>query len=142
MATVDYELIRNAIAQYSLAIDRKEYQQLAKGFTTDVVMKFPEPIGALNGLPTVISAIESALENLTTHHALTTQTVELTDEKTALATTYCMAMHFDTKSQGKRSVTGWGSYDDKLVKGIYDGKEDWRICIFMFHTLEMRRYSD
>ncbi|KGO44369.1 hypothetical protein PEXP_000600 [Penicillium expansum] len=127
MAAVDYELIRNAIAQYSLAIDRKEYQNLAKGFTTDVVMRFPEPIGVLNGLPTVISAIERALENLTTHHALTTQTVKLTDEKTALATTYCMAMHFEIESQGERSVTGWGSYDDKLVKGIYDGKEDWRI---------------
>lgn len=127
MTTSDHELIRNAIAQYSLAIDQKNYENLALGFSEDVVMEFPEPIGVLKGLPAIIEGIERALVHLKTHHALTTQSIELKDDQKAVATTYCMAMHFGTGTAEGRSVTGWGHYEDKLVKGNFNGKEDWRI---------------
>ncbi|KAH7177037.1 hypothetical protein EDB81DRAFT_752349 [Dactylonectria macrodidyma] len=64
---------------------------------------------------------------LETQHALSTQLIELTGETTADATTYGRAVHFGKGEDEGRSFTARGMYKDKLVKAVYDGREDWRI---------------
>lgn len=56
------------------------------------------------------------LEPVTTHHALTTQTIAIAlDGRTAEASTYFTGVHFGTgKWEGQESMA-WGRYKDSLV---------------------------
>lgn len=66
------------------------------------------------------------LGSLQTQHALSTQVIELTSERTAEATTYGRAVHFGTGQHEGNEVTAWGVYKDKLVKDASE-VEGWRI---------------
>ncbi|KAI9923908.1 hypothetical protein ASPWEDRAFT_436824 [Aspergillus wentii DTO 134E9] len=136
MTTSDHELIRNAIAYFPIAVDKGNYELLSKAFTTDAVIKYPEPIGTLTGLVEIIQRTKAFLTNMKTHHALTTQAIELTSENTATATTYCMAGHFGTGDYEGKQLTGWADFNDKLVKGEFDGEQGWRIVerVVDFHV--------
>ncbi|KAL2214735.1 hypothetical protein CC79DRAFT_1376362 [Sarocladium strictum] len=122
----DHELIRNTIARYCLGIDFREWDLFAKAFTKDVKIIYPDPIGSLDGIPSTVAKVQAMLGSLQTQHALSTQVIELIDNKRAKATTYCTAFHFGNGEDEGRDVTGWGAYKDDLVKGAVAG-EGWRI---------------
>lgn len=63
-----------------------------------------------------------------TQHALTTQLIEITGKKTAKATTYCMSDVFGIGKDKGKHLTNWGIYKDRLVKGTFDGQENWKIA--------------
>jgi hypothetical protein len=66
--------------------------------------------------------------NFQTQHALSTQLIELTGDKTADATTYVTTVLFGVGKDEGKSMTTWGMYQDKLVKDSFDGQEDWKIA--------------
>ncbi|KAF4342276.1 small subunit of phenylpropionate dioxygenase [Fusarium beomiforme] len=106
-ATSDHELIRNCIARYCIGIDLRDWNTFSNAFLDNV---------------------KTWVGNLQTQHALTTQLIELTGDKTAQVTTYGKAIHFGVGKDEGKCVTAWGIYQDKLVKGIFNGQEDWRIA--------------
>ncbi|KAK1714118.1 uncharacterized protein BDZ83DRAFT_636688 [Colletotrichum acutatum] len=126
-AQSDYELIRNAIAIFPLAVDSKNYDLLSEGFAPNVVVEYPEPIGVTRGVKDLQQALEHVLKGLETHHALSTQSIKQTSQTSADGTTYCMAVHFGTGKATGRQVTGWSHSQDTLEKGIFDNQEGWRI---------------
>lgn len=54
--TLDYELVRNTIARYSIALDTKNFSLLQDVFTEDCDTIYP--MGELKGRQKVIEAIE------------------------------------------------------------------------------------
>lgn len=114
--TSDHELIRNSIARYCLGIDFRDWDLFSKSFTDDVKFLYPEPVGTFEGAPAMAAKIQSMIGSMQTQHALNTQVIELTSERTAEATTYGRAIHFGTGEQEGRHVTAYGAYKDKLIK--------------------------
>ena len=82
-----YDLIRNTLGQYPLAIDSKNFTALSLVFTTDIVANYSDPIGVISGLPTVEQTLAAILAPVTTQHALSTQVIDLTADNTASTTT-------------------------------------------------------
>ncbi|KAF4472299.1 small subunit of phenylpropionate dioxygenase [Fusarium albosuccineum] len=97
-----------------------------KAFTKDIKFVFLDPVGTFEGIPAIVEKIQATVGSLETQHALSTQIIELTGEKTAEATTYGTAVHFGTGQNEGKEVTAWGLYKDKLVKDASEG-EGWRI---------------
>ncbi|KAL5599242.1 hypothetical protein ACKRZS_013872 [Fusarium odoratissimum] len=127
-ATSDHELIRNCIARYCIGVDLKDWNTFSNAFLDNAKVDFPGPGGPVEGVTAITTTAQSMVGNFQTQHTLTTQLIEITGEKTANATTYCTADVFGVgEDEGKR-VTNWGLYQDKLVKGIFDGREDWKIA--------------
>lgn len=126
-ATSDHELIRNCIARYSIGIDLRNWDTFDQAFLENVKGHFPEPIGTIEGITALRAKVQSMVGTLQTQHALSTQLIELTGETTAEATTYGRAVHFGVGEDQGKEVTAWGMYQDKLVKAVFDGREDWRI---------------
>ncbi|KAM5354584.1 hypothetical protein ACJ41O_001231 [Fusarium nematophilum] len=127
-ATSDHELIRNCIARYCIGVDLKQWDTFSSAFIDNAKATFPGPIGAIEGIVALNSTVQGMVSNLQTQHALSTQLIELTGDKKANATTYATADLFGVgKNEGKH-VTNRGIYQDKLVKVIVDGREDWRIA--------------
>jgi ketosteroid isomerase-like protein len=127
-ATSDHELIRNCIARYCIGVDLGDWNTFSNAFLDNATVTFPGPAGAVEGVTAIKATAQGMVGSFQTQHALTTQLIEVTGEKTANAMTYCTADIFGVgKDEGKR-VTNWGMYQDKLVKGIFDGREDWKIA--------------
>lgn len=127
-ATSDHELIRNCIARYCIGVDLKDWNTFSKAFLDNAKVDFPGPGGPVEGVTAIAETAKGMVEDFQTQHALTTQLIEITGENTANATTYCTADVFGVgENEGKR-VTNWGLYQDKLVKGDFDGREDWKIA--------------
>ncbi|KAH8651760.1 SnoaL-like domain-containing protein [Ilyonectria robusta] len=127
-ATSDHELIRNSIARYCIGVDLKDWKTFSNAFLDNAKVTFPGPGGTIEGATAIKAAVQGMVGNLQTQHALTTQLIEVTSEITANATTYCRAEIFGVgEDEGKR-VTNWGIYQDKLLKGTFDGQEDWKIA--------------
>lgn len=123
----DHELIRNSIARYCIGLDLKDWDLFSKAFSGNIKAHFPEPVGLVEGIPAFRAKMQTMVASLQTQHALSTQLIEITGEKTAEATTYVRAINFGTgKNEGKQ-LTAWSMYQDKLVKDVFDGREDWRI---------------
>ncbi|KAH7317175.1 SnoaL-like domain-containing protein [Stachybotrys elegans] len=127
-ATSDHELIRNCIARYCIGVDLKDWEIFSKAFSDDAKATFPGPGGTIQGITALKTTVQAMVESFQTQHALTTQLIELTGETTANATTYCRTDIFGVDEDQSKNVTSWGMYQDKLVKGTYDGREDWRIA--------------
>ncbi|KAF5573185.1 small subunit of phenylpropionate dioxygenase [Fusarium pseudoanthophilum] len=127
-ATSDHELIRNCIARYCIGVDLKDWNTFQQVFLDDAKVDFPGPGGPIQGATAITATVQGMVVNFQTQHALTTQLIQVTGEKTATATTYCTADIFgEGEDKGKR-VTNRGLYQDKLVKGNFDGREDWKIA--------------
>ncbi|KAJ5588191.1 SnoaL-like domain-containing protein [Penicillium hordei] len=107
--TADHEIIRNS-------------------FTNNVKASFPNPIGSIEGIAALKFAVRGMVGNFQTQHALSTQLIELTGDKTADATTYVTTVLFGVGKDEGKSMTTWGMYQDKLVKDSFDGQEDWKIA--------------
>lgn len=87
--------IRDTLAHYPLAIDGKNFPALNLVFTQDVVANYPEPLGVLTGLSSVIPALQSTLAAVRTQHAFSTQLIEILEgESKARSLTYYTASHF------------------------------------------------
>lgn len=127
-ATSDHELIRNCIARYCIGIDLRDWNIFSKAFLDNVKVHFPDPIGTIEGITALSGQVQNMVGSLQTQHALSTQLIEHTGEKTAQATTYGRAIHFGVGKDEGKCVTAWGMYQDDLVKDIFDGREDWRIA--------------
>ncbi|KAJ3464890.1 hypothetical protein MRS44_009676 [Fusarium solani] len=127
-ATSDHELIRNCIARYCIGVDLRDWNTFSNAFLDNAKATFPGPGGTIEGVTALKATVQGMVGSFQTQHALTTQLIEVTGKKTANATTYCRADIFGVgKDEGKR-VTNWGMYQDKLVKDIFDGREDWKIA--------------
>lgn len=119
----DHELIRNTIAGVAIAFDLKEFQKLRQLFTAECAADYTGSLGLMNGVEEFITGIQKAIENIATFHGLTTQTIQLTGDGTAEATTYCAAGHF----LGEKSFLAEARYFDKLVKVTEGGTSKWLI---------------
>lgn len=126
-ATSDHELIRNCIARYCIGIDLRDWDAFTHTFLENVKAHFPEPVGTIEGISALKAKVQSMIGTLQTQHALSTQLIELTGETTAEATTYGRAVHFGVGEDEGKKATAWGIYQDKLVKAVFDGREEWRI---------------
>ncbi|KAF4414859.1 small subunit of phenylpropionate dioxygenase [Fusarium acutatum] len=132
-ATSDHELIRNCITRYCISVDLKDWNTFQKAFLDNAFLDnakvdFPGPDGPVQGATAITATVQGMVGKFQTQHALTTQLIEVTGEKTASATTYCMADVFGVGEDKGKRVTSWGLYQDKLVKGNFDGREDWKIA--------------
>ncbi|KAH7176151.1 SnoaL-like domain-containing protein [Dactylonectria macrodidyma] len=126
-ATSDHELIRNCIARYCIGIDLRDWDIFSNAFLDNAKAYFPEPVGAIEGITALKATVQGMVGTLKTQHALSTQLIELTGEKTAEVTTYCRADLFGVGKDEGKCVSNWGMYQDKLVKVFFDGREDWKI---------------
>lgn len=105
-----YELqIRNTLAHYPLAIDGKNFSALDLVFAPDVVANYSPPLGVVTGLENVMKVLESALEKVTSQHALSTTVVEILDGGRAKTLSYLTANQFGT--------------------GVYTGQVSWVFCL-------------
>ncbi|KAF5550164.1 small subunit of phenylpropionate dioxygenase [Fusarium phyllophilum] len=127
-ATSDHELIRNCIAPYCISVDLKDWNTFQKAFLDNAKVDFPGPGGSVEGVTAITTRVQGMVGNFQTQHALTTQLIEVTGEKTASATTYCTTDVFGVGEDKGKRVTNLGLYQDKLVKGNFDGQEDWKIA--------------
>jgi hypothetical protein len=75
--------LQQTLALYPLAIDSKNFAAMDQVFAQDVVANYSAPIGVLNGLPTVISVLESSLAPVLTQHVLATFSVSDLKEESA-----------------------------------------------------------
>ncbi|KXT01613.1 hypothetical protein AC578_8015 [Pseudocercospora eumusae] len=129
---LDYVAIQNTISTYCIALDTKDFALLRKVFTGDVDTIYP--FAEMKGVQVVAERIEKRLAAITSQHALTTQTIEVSEDgKTATATTYFTGIHFGKGKWQGQQVTAWGRYDDELV--VTDAKASvpgasghWMIC--------------
>jgi hypothetical protein len=126
--TTDQEIIRNCISRCCLGIDLRDWKIFSKAFTNNVKASFPEPVGSIEGVAALKSAVQGMVGNFQTQHALSTQLIEFTGDKTADATTYVTTVLFGVGKDKGKFVTTWGMYQDKLVKDSFDGQEDWKIA--------------
>lgn len=132
MSTSDHELIRNVIARCVVAIDRGQFDELDKVFTEDAPINFkfvPQGGGERRGVQAIKELIQSGVAKTSSNHALTTQTIELTSPTTAKALSYVTVIHVgnrDHRFPGE-VLYSWGYYEDRLIKGTFDGREDWRV---------------
>ncbi|GJC87703.1 hypothetical protein ColLi_10541 [Colletotrichum liriopes] len=127
MATPDHELIRNTLARYAIGVDLKDWDLFSKAFLDNAIVTFPEPIGALDGIIAIKATISAMVEPFQSQHSLSTQLIEITGAETAEAITYVTNVLSGTGNNEGKSATSSGYYQDKLVKVIVDGREDWKI---------------
>ncbi|KAI6767669.1 hypothetical protein HG530_005678 [Fusarium avenaceum] len=104
--------IRNTIAYYAIACDDKDWALLDLVFTSDCIVQYPEPLGPINGLQALKETLEKTISHLSTQHALSTQVIRITSDKTAVATTYITASHY----LAERSFVSMGKLEDELIK--------------------------
>ncbi|KAM5347303.1 hypothetical protein ACJ41O_010308 [Fusarium nematophilum] len=123
----DHELIRNITACYCIGIDLKDWDLFSRAFSDNIKVDFPEPVGQIKGVPAYRAKIQTMVASLQTQHALATQLIEITGETTAKATTYATTINFGTGKEESKSLTAWSMHQDELVKGVFDGREDWMI---------------
>ncbi|CAG8930208.1 unnamed protein product [Penicillium salamii] len=121
--TSDHELIRNTIASVAISFDVKKFEDLRNFLTEDVVADYTGSLGLMEGADAVIEGLSNAIGHISTFHGLTTQTIHLTGDDTAEATTYCAAGHF----LGDKSFLAEARYFDKLVKVVEHDGVKWKI---------------
>ncbi|KAJ5588199.1 SnoaL-like domain-containing protein [Penicillium hordei] len=126
--TTDHELIRNCISRYCIGVDLRDWEIFSRAFTNNVKVSFPAPAESTEGIAALTSSVQGMVGILQTQHALSTQVIELTGERTAEATTYVSAVLSGVGKNEGKFVTSWGMYQDKLVKDLFEGREDWRIA--------------
>ncbi|KFX87625.1 hypothetical protein V495_00607 [Pseudogymnoascus sp. VKM F-4514 (FW-929)] len=127
----DHDMIRNTLARYAIAVDDQKLEDMHQVFTETARIHFTflGPAGELPGISYLIQFIKAAAQSTVSQHAMSTQSIELTGPNTAEATTYMTVIHVggENHKQKGEMVTSWGKVEDKLMKGIFDGKEGWRI---------------
>lgn len=123
VGVAEHELIRNVIALYSQCLDAKDWAGLERVLTSDVSVEYPAPLQTFHGIPACHAGIKKAISHLSTFHALSTQSIELTGPQTAIATTYVSAQHYIDD----RFFIAPGKYEDELVKIRAGEGEEWRI---------------
>jgi len=124
---LDHIAIQNILARYCIALDDKDFAVLSDVFVADCDAYYPFPGGHLKGVTAVQNAIQARLKPVTTQHALTTQTITISEDGiTASAVTYFTAVHFGTGVKEGQSLTAYGKYLDKLVRSETQS-EQWRI---------------
>lgn len=121
--TSEHEKIRNTIVIYTRALDEKNWAKLEQCLAPDISLEYPPPLAVWKSLPECQAGFKKSLDHLSNFHSLSTQSIELTGPNTATAMTYCTANHFE----GDKFLSVHGRYDDEMVKGIFNGKEEWRI---------------
>ncbi|KAH8634236.1 hypothetical protein IG631_09636 [Alternaria alternata] len=123
--SVTHEMIRNTVARVAVAIDQHDWDLLSTLFSSDATVVYPAPIGAHKDASSFRRSLQDALKGLSSHHALTTQTISLT-QMCATVTTYVTT--YTTQAEGGIDVhTSYGTYEDELVMEDVDGVERWRI---------------
>lgn len=127
----DHDLIRNVIALFAFAVDTQNWNDFHKVFTDDAFVNYTwiPGKGQRRGPNDTADLISNGIKDTISFHALGTQRIVLTGPNTAEASTYVTVIHSGTEDHqypGER-YQGWGCYRDKLRKGVFDGKEDWRI---------------
>lgn len=133
--SLDHIAIQNTLARYCIALDDKDFAALSDVFVADCDTHYPFPGGDLKGITAVQNAIQARLKPVTTQHALTTQTITISEDGiTASAVAYFTAVHFGTGAKEGQSLTAYGKYLDKLVRSETQSGQ-WRIkqreCKFM-----------
>ncbi|OCL00634.1 uncharacterized protein K441DRAFT_651620 [Cenococcum geophilum 1.58] len=133
--SLDHIAIQNTLARYCIALDDKDFAALSDVFVADCDAHYPIPGGDLKGVTAVQNAIQARLKPVTSQHALTTQTITISEDgMTASAVTYFTGVHFGTGVKEGQSVTAYGKYLDELVRSETQS-EQWRIkrreCKFM-----------
>jgi SnoaL-like domain len=142
--------IQHTLAQYPLLIDSKNFDGLSAVFTENVYTNYSPPLGVLIGLPTVIETLRFNLENLTTQHSLTTQSINILGNGHAETVTYLIATHFginNTIYEGE-VLTAYARYEDKLrvdggVWKMYFRHLIYMVCpFFMTHRASSESFLD
>jgi hypothetical protein len=127
----DHEMIRNTLARYAIVVDDQDWEGMHRVFTEDARIHFTflGAAGEMPGIPYLIRFIKTAAQDTVSQHAMSTQSIELTGTANAEATTYMTVIHVggENHKQKGEMFCSWGKLVDKLTKGIFDGKEDWRI---------------
>ncbi|KAL3471235.1 hypothetical protein BJX99DRAFT_237874 [Aspergillus californicus] len=123
MAPTDHELIRNTIANIAIAFDTNNFPAIRASFTADCVADYTGSLGLMNGIDTVVEQLQKTIGHITTFHGLNTQSISLTGDDTAEATTYCSASHY----LGDKAFFAEARYIDKLVRVVEGGVVNWLI---------------
>ncbi|OCL11339.1 hypothetical protein AOQ84DRAFT_191815 [Glonium stellatum] len=138
---LDHIAIQNTLARYCIALDDKNFNALSDVFVEDCITHYPFPGGELKGVTTVQNAIQARLKPVTTQHALTTQTITISEDgMAASAVTYFTGAHFGTGAREGQLLTAYGKYIDELVRSESQIGQ-WRIkkreCKFMGRVGEL-----
>ena len=78
-----YTSIRNMLAQYPLAIDGKQFENLSLVFTPNAVANYSAPLNVLTGLPMIEATLEAGLRPVSTQHSYGTQLIDVNGDGTA-----------------------------------------------------------
>ncbi|KAI9681319.1 MAG: hypothetical protein M1817_002602 [Caeruleum heppii] len=120
----DILAIRDTISVYALTVDAQKFDNLDNVFTQDVKGDFALPTGSVSGIAAVKSALSGALTGLSSYHAMSTTTVDITGKNTAKSTAYFTATFFGQGDLSGQTAVAYGRYEDTWTK---DGKESWLI---------------
>ncbi|KAF2824907.1 hypothetical protein CC86DRAFT_371385 [Ophiobolus disseminans] len=127
--STSHELIRTAVARSAILIDRKDWDALDTLFTSDATFDYPAPLGSHSTVASLRQTLQATLQDISTQHALTTQTIEL-NGAAASVTTFVTT----TIVTNVGTSTNIGSYDDELVMDSVQGQERWRIAKRVTHN--------
>jgi len=133
----DYEMIRNTLARYALLVDDQCWEDMHQVFTEDcrIHFTFLGPAGELPDIAHLVRFIKTAAKDTVSQHAMSTQSIEFTGPNSAKATTYMTVIHVGGQEHKQKGETfcSWGKLVDKLTKGVFDGKEGWRVTERLIH---------
>lgn len=142
------EEIRETLSLYTYIIDGRTYDSLSEVFTTDAVANYSAPLGVLDGVESIKTALSAALAQFVgTQHLLGSQNIRICNGTTALSATYFRAAHFlqQNATVGATGVTddsavlyAWAQYQDSWVKREGIWKIAYRNLVYMVSGAVMR----
>ena len=127
---VDKSQIGDLLAQYSTALDTRDWDALGQVFTADASCDYGS-LGSPRGVDEITSLVRSTLSGLdATQHLIGNVTVQ-TDGDQATADCYLIAQHIRTGAPGGDHYLIGGRYSDRLVRT----PQGWRISHRTLHRM-------
>ena len=106
--TLDITDIEQTLNRFSLAVDTHDWTLLQSVFTEDAVGIFGAGTEEIQGLATLETALRTTLTGTLSQHALSTQTVDFTGERSAFAISYLQGTFFGTGNLTGQTYTTYG----------------------------------
>lgn len=127
---LERRLIEDLVIRYATALDDRDWARLRSCFTDDAIADYGA-LGRYEGADVIVAACREPLSRLdSSQHLLGNIVVEMTSERTAVATSKVQAQHVLVNAAGDSTATIGGTYVDDLVRE-HDG---WRIAKLSFRA--------
>lgn len=103
-------------AHYILAVDGKNFDALSLSLAPDIIANYSAPLGLLNNLTTVQTALAASLKPVTTQHLMGTQIIDILSPKKAFSISYVQSTHFGVGAYFGETVRAYIQYQDVWKK--------------------------